>query len=123
MLKDYKGSKYNVIHCDGAIDSLNKAMERVPAHEKRTRKAQMLRLIERLGDGMNMPRDSFPDEGVLPDGSNFKAFKKLPLRAYLWLSKRYQNTYFISHYIYKDYQKLKKSDIEKVKANWRKKEE
>jgi hypothetical protein len=120
-MEDYDGSKYKVVHCDGARESLDEALSRVP--NKKTQKAKMWRLIQRLGDGVRMPHDSFPTEGELPDKSNFKAIKKLPLRAYLWLSKKYKNTYFISHYIYKDKQKLSDTDTQKVRSSWRKKEE
>lgn len=120
-MEDYDGSKYRVIHCDGAQDSLDEALSHVA--NKKTQKARMERLIHRLGDGVRMPHDSFPSEGELPDKSHFRAIKKLPLRAYLWLSKKYKNTYFISHYIYKNKQKLSASDIQRVSRNWRKKEE
>lgn len=120
-MEDYSGSKYKVTHCEGAIQSLNDALLSVP--NNKTQKARMWRLIQRLGDGIRMPQDSFPTEGVLPDKSRFKAIKKIPLRAYLWLSKKHKNTYFISHYIYKNQNKLKASDTDRVKKNWRKIEE
>ena len=84
----------------------------------------MVLLIERLADGRPMSKENFPSEGQLPSSAGkFHAFKKLPIRAYCWLSQKYPNTYFISHYIYKDQQKLDKRDTNRVHANWREKED
>lgn len=120
-IKDYEGSKYNIIHCDGAIDSFN---EVVKEHQNKCDQytAQMIALIKRLGDGHRMSNENFPKEGELPDGSYFRALKKIPIRAYIWLSKKTPNTYYVSHYIYKKCQKLKKSDTKKVCDNWKKME-
>ena len=122
-MEDYTGTKFKIIHCDDANKSLNEALKRVPQHTKRVQQAKFERLIARLGDGKRMPDATFPTEAELPDKSKFKAIKKLPLRAYLWLSKKYRNTYFISHYIYKDKQKLSPKDTAIVIKNWRIKEE
>jgi len=34
------------------------------------------------------------------------------------LSEKHSNTYFISHYVYKDYEKLKTKDTKKIGNNW-----
>lgn len=68
-----------------------------------------------------MSKDSFPAEGDLPGkatASRFNALKRLPIRGYCWKSDKYENTYFISHYVHKDYKKLKQTDIDKVHNNW-----
>ena len=118
-IKDYKDGKYDIIHCDGAIDSFKEVIkEHQNKHDLYI--AQMIALIKRLGDGHRMSNENFPKEGKLPDGSHFRALKKIPIRAYIWLSKKTPNTYYISHYIYKNFNKLQKSDTEKVRDNWKK---
>ncbi len=68
-----------------------------------------------------MSSDTFAPEGNLPARSahkKFYALKRLPIRGYCWQSTNIKNTYFISHYISKDFQKLKDKDIIKVHNNW-----
>jgi len=122
---EHQGATFKVIHCEGALKSFEKALISVTPHnKKRSLKNAIIQLIERLADGKRMSRENFPQEGILPHSKGkFNAFKKLPVRAYCWLSTKYPNTYFISHYTYKDKQKLDKKDIGKVHANWRDKEE
>ncbi len=121
----HKGSKFTVEHCHGAIESFEEALISVTPHNKKNSiKRAIIQLIERLAEGKPMSSENFPQEGNLPKSSGkFHAFKKLPIRAYCWLSKKHPNTYFISHYIYKDKQKLDKRDTDKVHANWREKED
>jgi len=123
FMQNYKGSKFHIIHCEGAVESFNHAIAKHPKNRRIQYKAQMTAIIKRLGDGGRMSNENFPQEGELPDKSHFRALKKIPIRAYIWLSKNISNTYYISHYIYKDFDKLKKSDIDKVCNNWRKIEE
>jgi len=47
-----------------------------------------------------------------------QALKRIPVRGYCWRSERCENTWFISHYVYKDYQKLKARDTERLGKNW-----
>ena len=121
----YKGERFTVVHCEGAIESFEEALQRVTPHNKqRSITRAMIQLIERLANGERLSKDSFPSEGNLPKSSGkFYAFKKLPIRAYCWQSKKHGGTYFISHYKYKDKSKLLQKDIEKVHANWRNIEE
>ncbi len=71
-----------------------------------------------------MSQQNFPQEGYLPKkqgqqrAKKFNAFKRMPLRGYCWLSERHVNTHFISHYAYKNYDKLKESDTKRVGKNW-----
>lgn len=122
-MQNYKGSKYHIIHCEGAVESFNHTIAKHPKNKRTLYEAQMTAILKRLGDGGMMSNENFPQEGELPDKSHFRALKKIPIRAYIWLSKNTPNTYYISHYIYKDFDKLKKSDIDKVCNNWRKIEE
>lgn len=118
-MDDYSGTKYKVIHCEGAKDSFFKELfEHVPKDKHDNYMARMRRLRERLADGHKMSNENFPKEGKLPDGNHFRALKKIPLRAYIWQSKKHQGTFFVSHYIYKNFDKLKESDTKKVCDNW-----
>lgn len=121
---EYKGTTFKVIHCEGALDSFRKALASVTPHNKKKSLTNaLIQLIDRLANGRRMSRDNFPQEGNLPySKGKFHAFKKIPIRAYCWLSTKYPNTYFISHYTYKKKQKLDNKDIDKVHANWRDKE-
>ena len=121
----YKGSVFTIVHCDGAIDSFRKALQSVTPHKKQQSITRaMIQLIERLAEGKRLSAENFPPEGNLPKSSGkFYAFKKLPIRAYCWQSKKQAGTYFISHYTYKDKAKLLQKDIDKVHANWRVKED
>ncbi|WP_062267059.1 hypothetical protein [Endozoicomonas arenosclerae] len=116
-MEDYHGSRYKILHCKGAKESFDEALKKHKSMRTRY-KARMRSLIERLGKGEPLSSSSFPREGSLPDGSRFRALKKIPIRAYLWLSKKHPDTYYISHYIYKDFQKLKDSDTRRVCDNW-----
>lgn len=123
-MKDYKGKKYQIVHCEGANESFTAELcKHVPRNKHECYKARMVAIIRRLGDGHPMSNENFPKEGVLPDESHFRALKKIPLRAYVWLSKKTPETYYVSHYVYKNYDKLKDSDVKRVCDNWRAKEE
>lgn len=123
-MEDYQGKSYKVVHCDGAKESfLNELNKHVPKNKHNNYKARMRRLRERLADGQRMSNENFPKEGKLPDGSHFRALKKIPLRAYIWLSKKSPKTFYISHYIYKNFDDLKDKDVNKVCSNWRNIEE
>jgi len=80
--------------------------------------------IQRLADGSRMSKENFPQEGELPKlagqqkSKKFNALKRIPIRGYCWLSEKHPNTYFISHYVFKDYDKLKEKDTKKVRDNW-----
>ena len=123
-MEDYQGKAYNVVHCEGAKESfLEELKKHVPKNKHKNYIARMRRLRERLADGQRMSNENFPKEGQLPDKSHFRALKKIPLRAYIWLSKKSPRTFYISHYVYKNYDNLKERDITRVCGNWKDKEE
>ena len=126
---DYQGSKFTIIHCKKALDSYSEALNSVNANKRKSFTRRIIQQIERLADGGRMSRENFPQEGDLPKrkgqqrAKKFNALKRIPIRGYCWLSDRHKNTYFISHYVYKDYDDLRESDTSKVGANWRRIEE
>jgi len=125
----YKGSKFTVIHCEEALKSYVAALSSVDARKRKSFTRGITQQIERLADGHRMSRENFPQEGDLPKrkgqqrAKKFNALKRIPIRGYCWLSDRHENTYFISHYVYKDYDDLREGDTNKVGANWRRIEE
>jgi hypothetical protein len=125
LKKEYKGKLFKIVHCDDAIDSFNEAIRSVTPHNKqKSFTRQMILMIEKLAKGERLSKENFPPEGNLPaNNGKFNAFKRIPIRAYCWRSKKHPNTYYISHYVYKDQQKLDPKDTQKVCRNWRKIEE
>lgn len=120
----YKGSKFEITHCNGAVASFDEAMTHVDARKRQTFTRAIEMQVQRLADGHRMSKENFPQEGELPKrkgqqkAKKFNALKRIPIRGYCWLSDKYPSKYFISHYVYKDYDKLKEKDTHKVKDNW-----
>lgn len=118
------GSAFRVVHCEGARESFEQALKRVEARKHGSFRRGMVQQIQRLADGHRMSGENFPIEGELPKKLNgesaghFRALKRIPVRGYCWRSECCENTWFISHYVYKDYQKLKARDTERLGKNW-----
>jgi len=125
----YKGRRYTVVHCEGALDTFREALGHVRSDKAKSLIRQMILQIKRLADDEAMSQENFPSEGALPtlpgqQGSRkFHALKKIPIRGYCWKSDRLPNTWFISHYVFKNYQDLDPRDTAKVGRNWRRIEE
>ncbi|AFM76191.1 hypothetical protein mEp237_036 [Enterobacteria phage mEp237] len=120
----FKGNCFTVTHCNGALKTLSDVIRSVtPAKKQKTMVVNLRLQIERLASGKRTPDLSVRKEGVLPSyngkpSKNFWAIKKIPIRGYYWESERVFMTYFISHYIYKDFDDLSDSDTQKVRNNW-----
>ena len=127
--KSHKGSKFTIVHCEGAIESFNNALRSVESRKQLKFRNAMIMQLTRLADSQRMSRENFPPEGELPKragqsrAKKFNALKRIPLRGYCWLSEKHPNTYFVSHYVHKDYDKLKEQDSKKVRSNWKRIEE
>lgn len=125
----YDGTKFSIVHCKGALDSYSEALSHVNRNKHKSFTNGIIFQINRLVNGLPMSRENFPKEGDLPKRKGqdkvkkFNALKKIPIRGYCWLSECHQNTYFISHYVYKNYDDLKEKDTNKVGSNWRRIEE
>ncbi|MFA3790849.1 hypothetical protein AB6T38_07005 [Aliiglaciecola sp. SL4] len=124
LQKTHQGSKFRAVHCKGALDSFKGSLSKVETRKQKSFERALLQQLQRLLDGHRMSKENFPQEGKLPKSigqkseKKFNALKRKPLRGYCWLSEKYPNTYFISHYVYKDYDKLKEKDIKIVGNNW-----
>lgn len=123
MERIIKGSNFTIIHCDGALESMEQALSGCKATKRRSLERGIQMQIERLANGHRLSKEHFPPEGQLPNNKKFYAFKRKPLRAYCWLSTTRKNTYFVSHYVHKKCQKLSTADTNKISQNWRRIEE
>lgn len=120
----FQGESLCLVHCVGAAKSFTEAMSHFRPNKiasfKRAMEAQMRRFV----DGHRMSKENFCKEGPLPhrvgqNGTkNFYAFKKIPIRAYGWYSETKPNTFFVSHYVYKNFDDLRDSDVNIVGRNW-----
>jgi len=125
LAKNYQGTVFKIVHCNGAIESYKKALDSVPKHRHAAFTRGLIQQIKRLANGERMSKENFPAEGELPNrkgqhvSKKFYAFKRIPLRGYCWLSESHNRTYYISHYIYKNHKKLKEVDTKTVGNNWR----
>jgi hypothetical protein len=110
-------TRLSVWSAEGARRSLEEALAHVSARERVSLRARLAALIERRLDNHPMPPSSWVREGGLPHGSgSFYAIRKLPLRCYCWVE---DGTLCISHYIYKNRQKLDATDARQVEESWR----
>lgn len=124
MKGSIQGECYRIVHCKGALKSLSESLKSVtPAKKQKSMQISLILQLERLASGKRTPDLSVRKEGILPSfngkpAKNFWAIKKIPIRGYYWESDRHDMTIFISHYIYKDFDRLDDSDVQKVKNNW-----
>lgn len=125
----FTGKAFTIIHCVGAKESFDSAIASVPSGRRKSFTRAMILQIQRLADEGRLSAENFPQEGALPkkigqqNTKYFRALKRKPIRAYCWLSETKLNTYYISHYVYKDQNKLSAKDTTKVGHNWRRIEE
>lgn len=122
-----KGRMRTIRHCedDPETGSWNTAASRIRNESRKDScKAQMLTRMRRFANhGQLRSPDIFRKEGDLPNGKHFYAIKAGNIRAYGWFSRRHDSVFFISHYAYKNRDKLSQSDKSKVISNWRRFEE
>ncbi|HED2523850.1 TPA: hypothetical protein R4Y92_002606 [Klebsiella aerogenes] len=124
MDASYAGECYRVVHCEGALKSLKEALKSVtPTNKQKSMLISLQLQIERLASGKRSSDLTIRKEGLLPSyqgkpAKHFWAIKKIPVRGYFWESESHFMTYFISHYIYKDFDKLDDSDVQRVRNNW-----
>lgn len=124
----FEGRTLRIVHCKGALDSFYSALASLKRSQRASKILRMKTQVEKLADTGMLSREHYPEEGNLPSSAGksrrkFKALKRIPIRGYCWHSDRHPNTVFISHYISKDYQKLKRKEAQKVGNNWKRIEE
>lgn len=122
--KDFliEGEKLNIVSLKGAGKSFSEAMEKVSPLKRQQSTA--VRLDERLKHLANTRSLKVPDqynvECDLPEGGKCYAVKAHKIRAYGWFSKVKPHHFIISHYVYKNYPKMKKADKNLIEANYKK---
>lgn len=124
VVQDRKGSSLRVVHCPGALGSLNEALEGVPAKQRQRFLNFLDKSFERLANGDRLSGDTFVKEASLPglpgrSTGNFWALKKIPIRAYCWYSVITRSVLYVSHYKHKKKDALANSDIEAVHHNFK----
>lgn len=119
--KEYKGSRFTIRYCEGAKESYDAAIAHVPEDRREACTAQFVVRRQRLASGAQMRSpDHFNTEASLPDGKPFYAIKTTHgLRAYGWWCSRERGVFHISHFIFKNRQKLDSADTDRVCSNWR----
>lgn len=105
-----KGSHYEISQTPDAKSS----WEEATGHAKEACIAQLVNLIKRLSDigKLNSP-DQFNHEG---DGI-FAIKARCGLRAYGWFHAHRRGVFMISHFRYKNWQKLDPADLRRAKKN------
>jgi len=118
------GTRWTIVHCKGALESLELALRTLKADKQRSMINGLKNQLERHANGHPMAEKSFENEGLLPPlnkgkkARHFKAYKRLPIRAYCWQSPGTRDTWFISHYITKRRTKLTSADTTRVGDNY-----
>ena len=127
-MSSHQGSRYRVIHCEGALAELDRLLVNETPNKQKSLKNHLMLQIKRLANGVSMTKEHFKQQGALPaiggiQNGHFYCLKRQPIRGYCWESKRYPNTWYISHYIVKRVDKLKPTDTRRVGLNWNRIEE
>lgn len=102
-------------------ESWDEAIVHFPKDKESSLKAKFFALAKRLADHAQLRSpDKWNKEGKLPNGKDFYAIKPdKKLRAYGWYSSKHKSTFVISHFAFKDGEKLSKSNEDRVGTNWR----
>lgn len=118
--QEHKGSRFTIRYCAGAKESFDAAIAHVPEGKRAACTAQFIVRRNRLAEGERMRSpDHFNSEADLPDGKPFYAIKTTQgLRAYGWYARE-RGVFYISHFIFKNRQKLDPADTARVCDNWR----
>lgn len=131
---EYVGARCTIRYCEQPAagedpmtwipPSWTEALGHVQANKRDGITAKMVARRQLLADqGQLRSPDHWNTEGNLPDGKRFSAIKADRIRAYGWFSSRYKGIFYISHFAFKQGQKLALSDTNRVIDNWRQIEE
>lgn len=121
MIPDRVEGDCSVVLCEGARESLREALKGVMRKKERRAlvRAVYLQMERRASKEKQLSNQNFPKEGPLPRGAgHFYCFKRKPLRAYCWLSKKHPGTWYVSHFVLKKKDKLAEADTKRVGDNW-----
>lgn len=129
VVSDWNGSKYLLRHCndDAAQGSYDEAMKHVQKKKQRSIENNFRMMYQRFVDGQRISGNSLAREaglkgtGGLTGGKDvhFYAFRKFPIRSYFWYSPTDSRNVWVSHYKFKNQQKLANVDTSRVRENFR----
>jgi len=108
-----------VVHARGALESWDEVAAKLPSQKANLIEGALVQLFTDWIDGARFHLQWAEQEGDLDRSTKFFAIKRIPVRAYFWYSEIHQDTIVISHYVKKSWRKLRKADIERVRANCR----
>lgn len=119
----FSGERFTVVLCDGALESFQNALSSVPKRKRKSLTNRMIAQIDRLANGDGLSKAHFPKEAKLPakkgkNAKDFYALKRIPIRGYCWFSETEPSTIYISHFVFKDQDRLSGSDTQTVHSNW-----
>lgn len=123
-LVDIVGSKLTIRQAQDkvtAAENLEDVLGHLNGVSPLSVKAKLFAMLKRLADvgTLRMPKQ-FNKEATLGNKKHFYAIKPHKnIRAYGWFSSLYAGVFFISHYKYKNKQKLDPADTKRVKRMWR----
>jgi hypothetical protein len=99
---------------------LREALAGIPTKKHANVLAQFTARREVLANrGQLRSPDHWNTEGELPNGKHFYAIKAGDLRGYGWFSDKHKGVFYISHFAFKQGQKLSKKNAGRVAKNWR----
>lgn len=116
---EIKGSMLTIHHCEGAVDSLINCLTKFTVSKQRSLLNSLHIQMMKIANGHRLSKETFAPEGILSSGNKYYAFKKIPIRGYCFYSKHSNKCIYVSHYLYKDYDKLKSSTTKKVESNFK----
>lgn len=125
-MEPYQGLKLRIEFCNGCDTSLDQALAGFGQVKHRAQaKAKIRVLLEQLADtGKLKTPKAFNTEAPLPDSAgHFYAVKHHELHAYGWYSQAHPGTFFVSHFTYKNWNKLRDADTDRVHRHWHSKED
>jgi hypothetical protein len=129
VVSDWSGSKYLMSHCcdKAAQSSYDEAMKHVQSKKQRSIENSFRTMYDRFVNNLRISRDSLAKEAALKGTGgvtggkdlHFYAFRKFPIRSYFWYSPSAEGKVWISHYKFKNQQKLDPADTKRVRENFR----
>lgn len=127
VAREWSGKAYALKHCDKADKSYDKEIQHVaPTRKQEKFETFFKKTYDRVIKGQRLSSSTVAKEAAIKGTSglssngdmSFYAFKKLPMRSYFWYSPFRDKLIFVSHYKFKNYQKLESADTEKVRNNF-----
>jgi len=111
---------------DDPESNFKEALDRWRANPDQQKRliARMYAQLQQLVDTRQLRSpDKWNTEGFLPNDKHYYAVKMQKIRAYGWYSSKFRGTFYISHFAFKQGEKLHNDDHNRVTRNWHRIEE